>query len=266
MDRRFNCTACGKCCFGWLPLTLNDALSHATRFPLALVWTPVPHGTRAFALTERLGTTIRLRNRKQIAVLIAPTAYIPPSFPCPELTVEGLCGIHANKPLRCRTMPFYPYREEQDQVDLLVPRKGWACDTSVTAPVVYHNKAIVERADFDHERRELLEYAPTMRAYADYILKYMPWIIDSLGAVAQNPGGNMITSLSSFLTAIRQIDAAGLAAHQLPVLKEYAAKTSGTPELVEYQRNYTGWAKEMEYLAKPRNKPDSTQTPDSPRQ
>lgn len=264
MDRRFNCTACGKCCFGWLPLTLNDALSHAARFPLALVWTPVPQGTRAFALSARLGTTIRLRNRKQIAALITPTAYIPPSFPCPELTADGLCGIHANKPLRCRTMPFYPYREEQDQADLLVPRKAWACDTSVAAPVVYHNKAIVERADFDRERRELLEQAATMRAYADYVLKYMPWIIDSLGAIAQQPGGNVITSLSSFLTAIRQFDAVALAAQQLPVLKGYVARTSGVPELLEYQRNYTGWAREMEYLASPGNQHNSAQTPDSP--
>ncbi|MDO8890929.1 MAG: YkgJ family cysteine cluster protein [Sulfurimicrobium sp.] len=249
MDRHFNCTACGKCCFGWLPLTLNDALSHAGRFPLALVWTPVPHGTRAFALSARLGATIRLRNRRQIAVLVTPTAYLPPSFPCPELSAEGLCGIHADKPLRCRTMPFYPYREEQDQADLLLPRKGWACDTSAAAPVVYHNRIILERSDFDRERLELHDQAPTMRTYADYVLKYMPWIVDSLEAIALKPGGNVITSLSSFLTAIRQIDAADVAARQLPVLKAYAARTANAPELAEYQRNYSGWAKEMEYLA-----------------
>ena len=250
MDRHFNCTACGKCCFGWLPLTLNDALIHAMRFPLAFIWTPVPHGARAFPLSTKLGTTIKLRNRKQIAVVITPTAYLPPSFPCPELTAEGLCGIHANKPLRCRSMPFYPYREEQDQADLLIPRKDWACDISENAPVVYHNKVIVERTDFDRERQALVEQASIMRTYADYVLKYMPWIVDSLGDAIQTRGGNVMTSLSSFLTAIRQIDAASLAEHQLPVLEEYANKTSGTPTLLEYHRNYTGWIKEMEYLSK----------------
>lgn len=266
MDRRFSCVACGKCCFGWLPLTLNDAMSHAARFPLALLWTPVPHGTKAFNLSARIGITIRLRNRKQIAVTITPTAYLPPSFPCPELTTEGLCGIHANKPLRCRTMPFYPYREEQDQADLLTPRKEWRCDTSAAAPVVYHNKGIVERTDFDRERGELLEQAATMGAYADYVLKYMPWIIDSLGAIAQKPGGHLITSLSSFFTAIRQFDAVALAAQQLPVLKEYAARTSGIPELLEYQRNYAGWAREMEYLASARGELNPAQIPNSPPQ
>ncbi|CAK0741222.1 Zinc/iron-chelating domain-containing protein [Gammaproteobacteria bacterium] len=250
MDRRFNCTACGKCCFGWLPLTLNDALRHAVRFPLALVWTLAPQGTRAFALGTQLGATIKLRNRKQVAVLIAPTSYIPPSFPCPELTDIGLCGIQENKPLRCKTMPFYPYREEQDQAELLIPRKGWTCDTSAAAPVVYHNKSIVAPADFYHERQELLDQASIIRSYADYVLKYMPWIIDNIGAVAQRPGGNIITSLSSFLTAIRKWDVTDLATQQLPILNKYATQTAHLSELAEYHNNYTGWAKEMEYLAK----------------
>jgi len=212
----------------------------------------VPHGTRAFALTARLGTTIRLGNRKQIAALITPTAYLPPSFPCPELTAAGRCGIQANKPLRCQTMPFYPYREERDQADLLHPRNGWACDTSAAAPLVYRNRTIVERGDFDRERGDLLAQVPTLRAYADYVLKYMPWIVDSLAAVAREPGSNVVTSLSSFLTAIKDYDVASLAAQQLPLLNTYAARTASAPELAEYRRNYAGWAREMEYLATPR--------------
>jgi len=251
MDRHFNCTACGKCCFGRLPLTLNDALAHAVRFPLALVWTPVPQSARAFALGSRFGVTITLHNRKKISAFIVPTSYLPPSYPCSELTSTGLCGIQENKPLRCKTMPFYPYREEQDQADLLIPRKGWACDISETAPVVYHNKRIIEPADFNNERRELLDQVSIIRIYADYVLKYMPWVIDGLAAVVQKPGGNVITSLSSFLTAIRQFDTATLAAQQLSVFREYAAKTLNVPDLIEYHCNYAGWAKEMEYLAKP---------------
>ncbi len=248
-ERHFHCTACGRCCFGWLPLTLADALRHAGSFPLALVWTPVPHGTKAFAVSERLGFTLRLPNRKQIAVTIAPTAYIPPSFPCPELSAEGRCRIHEHKPLRCRTMPFFPYREECDQAEQLVPRKGWACDISADAPLVYRNRSLIDRSDFDHERQALLEQATTMRVYADYVIKYMPWTVESLAAVVQKTGGNVITSLSSLVTAIRSLDAKGVASRQLGVLQDYAAKTAEIPELVEYHRNYVGWAKEMEYLA-----------------
>lgn len=249
MERRFNCTACGKCCFGWLPLTLNDALLHASRFPLALVWTPVPQGTKSFSLATRLGITLKPDKRTRIAALIVPTAYIPASFPCPALTSEGLCGIHDNKPQRCQTMPFYPYREESDQTDMLIPRKGWACDTSSAAPVVYRHKLIVDRANFDRERKELIQQASVMQQYAEYMLKYSPWIVENLAALAAKPDGHVITSLSSFLTAIKQLDATHIAAQQLPLLNDFAEKTATVPELSEYHRHYAGWAKEMGYLA-----------------
>ena len=40
MERRFACTACGKCCFGLLPLTIGDALAHADKFPLVVICHP----------------------------------------------------------------------------------------------------------------------------------------------------------------------------------------------------------------------------------
>lgn len=251
MEQRFACTACGACCHGWLPLTLEDALAHAGRFPLAMVWTPLRQGAKAFAQMARLGTTVRLRDRKTLAVAIAPTAYIPPSFPCPELLADGRCNIHTNKPARCRTMPFYPYREESDQADMLIPRTGWTCDISAAAPVVYRDRRIVERADFDHEHGQLLHQAPVLRGYAEYALKYMPWILDSLGKAAARPAaGSVVTSLSSFLTAARRPDAPALAARQEPVLAAFAARTAETPELAEYHRNYVAWGKEMAALVR----------------
>ncbi|HEY0835290.1 MAG TPA: YkgJ family cysteine cluster protein [Azospirillum sp.] len=251
MEPRFSCTACGKCCHGLLPLTLDDAIAHAHRFPLAMVWTTVRAGARSFDLASRLGTTVRLPTRKTVAVQIAPTAFLPPTFPCPALTADALCGIHAEKPSRCRTMPFYPYREERDQADLLVPRKGWRCDTSAAAPVVYRNHAIAERADFDRERAALVEQAPVMRAYADYAQKYMPWIADRLAAAAAKPaGGILVTSLSSFLTATRRPDAAALAAAQAPLFHDLAERTRDDPALAEFHHNYSAWAKEMDSLVR----------------
>lgn len=247
MEQHFACTACGKCCYGWLPLTLQDALAHAGRFPLALIWKTVPQGTRTFPLATRLGVT--LKSRKRLAVLIMPTAYIPPSLPCPELMETGGCAIHDNKPQRCRTMPFYPYREESDQAELLKPRKGWLCDTTPAAPLVYRKRLILAREDFDLEREALLEQAEIMRQYADYMFKYSPWITDQLAGLANNPNGQVVTSLSSFLTAIKSLDAQCIAAQQLPVLIDFSEKTSAQPELLDYHRNYAGWAKEMAYLA-----------------
>ncbi len=251
MERHFQCTACGKCCSGSLPLTLTDAYAHAGRFPLAMVWTPLRQQSKAFDLVGRLGVTLKLGGRKQVAVLIAPTGYLPNTFSCPALKPDGLCAIHVEKPLRCRTMPFYPYREEQDQADLLAPRKGWECDISAAAPVVYRQGKIALREDFDRERRELLQQAPLLRTYAEYMLKYTPSLAERLAeAATKGAGGNVVTSLSSFLTATRQLDVPGLAARQLGVLNDFAAKTAGQSDLAEFHRNYAGWAREMEYLAK----------------
>ncbi len=247
MEYRFSCTACGKCCFGWLPLTVNEAILHAGRFPLALVWSTIPQGAKNFTLATQLGITPK--SRKRFAVLIMPTAYIPPSLPCPELTDENLCGIHQTKPVRCKTMPFFPYRVESDQANMLKPRTGWLCDTSHAAPVVYQNKVIVERGNFDLERRELREQVAVMQQYADYMFKYSPWIIDNLTAISSKPDGNIVTSLSSFLTAIKHLDGTAMAAKQLPVLEKFAQMTASNPALADYHRNYAGWAKEMSYLA-----------------
>ncbi len=251
MEKRFRCTACGKCCYGWIPLTLADAVTHAGRFPLAMVWSVVPQTARAFGLTAKLGLEVKLGKRGRMAVSIVPTAYIPPSFSCPELAADGRCAIHETKPIRCRTMPFYAYRDEQDQADGLSPRKGWACDTSADAPVVYRDRRIVEHADFDAERAELVAQAPAIRAYGEYALKYMPWISNTLEAMARKPGGNFVAGISAFLTATRSPDASDIAARQLPLLRDFAARTEGAAELAEYHRNYAGWAKEMEYLAAP---------------
>lgn len=256
MEIRFNCTSCGKCCYGNVPLTLSDALAHAGRFPLALVWTPVPHGAKAYSLATRLGLTLKLGKRTRMAVIIGPSAYIPASFPCPELTEDGLCGIHANKPLRCRTMPFYPYLEESDQGTLRVRREGWECDTSATAPLIYRDGKIADPTDFEQERKALLEQVSVMREYGAFMLKYSPWIVDDLKAVAGRPDGQILTSLSSFFTAIKALDAGDIAARQLPVLKAFAEATDAAPQLGAHHRNYVGWAKEMEYFVKR----DSTRT------
>ena len=250
MARHFQCTACGKCCYGQLPLTIKDAFANAERFPLGFVWTPLRQGSKDYATVASLGATIKLADRKELAVLIVPTAYIPPELPCPALLENNLCGIHANKPSRCKTMPFYPYRDEQYQAELLTPRKSWECDISETAPIVFQDKKVVFRNDFDAERRDLKEQVPLLRRYAEFTLKYSPMIVDSLAKAAiSQKAGQVVTSLSSFLTATKYGDAKQLAQQQLPVLAAFAEKTAGHKPHVDFHKKYTEWAKEMAYLA-----------------
>lgn len=196
-----------------------------------------------------LGTTIKLADRKELAVLIVPTVYLPSSFPCPALLDDNQCSIHSNKPTRCKTMPFYPYREERYQAELLTPRPGWACDTSTAAPLVFQDKKIVYRDDFDQERQDLLEQVPLLRRYAEYMLKYSPSLVSHLlHASSKVKAGHVVTSLSSFLTATKNADARHIAQLQFPILNDYAAKTAGDPQLTDFYKNYLNWSKEMRWL------------------
>ena len=249
MARHFRCTACGKCCVGWLPLTLKDALANIGRFPLAVVWTPIRQGTKDFGMTEQLGFSFRTAERKNGALRIIPTAYIPPKMACPALTPDNLCAIHAEKPLRCRTMPFFPYRDEENQTDLLIPRPGWECDTSLTAPSVYKDKSIIDRSDFDMERVELQSQVPILRSYAQRLLDMTPSLAGSLTkALSKQGGGHVAVSFASLLRQLQGVDRAALATAQLKRLGQSIDEMKNQSKWSDYKKNYEDWAWEMERL------------------
>ncbi len=250
MAYRFQCTACGKCCYGQVPLTIDEAFRHVDRFPLAMVWTPIREASKDFAMVSQLGAVFTLPNRKKLATLIVPTAYLPATLPCPALRDDNLCDIHQNKPLRCRTMPFYPYRDEQYQAELLSFPTNWECDTSEAAPVVFDKQRIIQSEDFQAERQALAAQHPLIQRYADYMLKYNAKIIASLAQATQKAkAGQVVTSLSSFLTAIRVPNSQDIAEQQLTVLHHYLEKTAHHKELAEFHQYYQLSAKEMGYLA-----------------
>ncbi len=254
MKKHFSCTACGKCCYGLLPLTWKDALSHMNRFPICFVWTPVQQGSKDFNMAIKLGASIKIGNNKMLASLIMPTSFIPSNFPCPALGEDNLCSIHHHKPSRCKTMPFYPYREERFQAELLKPRQGWDCDVSESAPLVFAENKIIKREDFDQEKEELINQISVLRQYSDYMMRSVPAHLNNLiFASMKKDGGQVVTSLSSFLTATRNVDARKIAQLQLPILTAYAEKTAHNPALIDFHKHYVSWAKEMSYLARQEN-------------
>jgi Fe-S-cluster containining protein len=215
-----------------------------------MVWTAVPQGARSFSLTSRLGTIVHLARRRQVAVQVGPMAYLPPSFPCPELTDAGLCGIHADKPIRCRTMPFYPYREEDDQDEFLVPRAGWACDVSKDAPAVYRDKRIVVREDFDEERRQLLAQAPVLKAYADRVVAAAPNLVRELEMLSQRPmGGRLALSFTGILPRLPEVDVPEFVRVQLPVLRKYAELTAADTTMGDFHQHYRNAIRALEAAA-----------------
>jgi Fe-S-cluster containining protein len=247
MERHFHCTACGKCCNGWLPLSLDDALAHAGRFPLAMVLTTLRQGARAYDVTAHHGTVMALGKRKHIAVQISPTSYLPSSLSCPALMQDGRCAIHTDKPARCRTMPFSPYREERDQASLLVPKNGWLCDTSRDAPVVYRDKAIVERGDFDIEQQQLVDQSVILREYADGLISSAPNVAAGLESASRKSGGGyVVLNFTTLLPRLTHIDKADFARQQLPVLADFANQTQDNLQLADYHQYYRDNAKGLE--------------------
>jgi hypothetical protein len=116
--------------------------------------------------------------------------------------------------------------------------------------VVFRNNEIVFREDFDREKLDLQEQVPILRRYADYMLKYSPLLVSSLVTASSKPiAQQVVTSLSSFLTATRNTETKRIAQLQLPILSEYAAKTAENEKLREFHKNYSNWHKEMTYLS-----------------
>lgn len=96
----------------------------------------------------------------------------------------------------------------------------------------------------------MLEQVPIIRCYADYMLKYSPLLVGSLiNASSKSKAGNVITSLSPFLTATKNENAKHIAQQQLPILNDYVEKTAGDASLAEFHKNYLIWSKEMAYLS-----------------
>jgi hypothetical protein len=144
-------------------------------------------------------------------------------------------------------MPFYPYREERYQAELLKPREGWRCDTSPSAPKVFENGKILDRQSFDVEGTELVDQIPSIRRYAAYMFDYVPNFKENLEVSASGKNHYLVTGLSSFFTAIQHPDAKIWATSQQPILEDLASKTSADQTLSEFHKRYAAWAKEMAY-------------------
>lgn len=243
MVRHFACTACGKCCHGVLPLTITEAVEHAGRFPLAVMFVPVRAKAKSYGPAQKLGVMLD----KKTALRVTPVAYLPKDAACPALAADGLCQIHASKPVRCRAMPFFAWRDEADQADLLVPRPGWTCDVSANAPAVYEDGKILDRDAFVAERQALQEQAPVLKSYAERLLPMAPGLSQTLTALAAKPrGGEVFLGFSTLLRRLPDMDKAAVAQAQMTVLSHWAGQGDAA-----YQRNVEGFRAEMARLAGP---------------
>lgn len=246
-EKRFHCTACGRCCFGSLPINVAEALRLADSFPLAMSITPIKPSARGHRIVARIGASVVMPKKKVISLLVTPMSFVPSSLPCPQLSDDGLCRIHDVKPLRCKAMPFYPYKDEDSQADMLVPRAGWLCDTGEDAPTVYRDQRILDRTDFDREREVLIEQAPSLQRYVDLLLQHNPQLQAQITQASLAPvAGRVAVGFFSFLRYDRSMDLIDYARRQYPVLESWAEKTAGDPKFREFQTFYRQAMRDLE--------------------
>lgn len=250
MKRHFECTACGKCCHGWLPLSIKDALAHADIFPLFLFWMPVRPGGKSYDLTRELGIELKLKKRKRAAVRVFPVSNVPTYMACPALKDDGLlCGIHETKPQRCRTMPLSGARAENDQLDLLIPKPNWECDVSDQAPLIYDDNKIIMRQDFQDERHVLIEDSKILQSFATLMIDGSPRLRMDLEKIVSRPkGGHLILNFSTLVPRLSTVDIFDLAKKQLPVMRAFADLTAESVEHADEHKRYLACAKEWESI------------------
>lgn len=237
-EKRFLCTACGRCCNGILPVTIAEGLKWAHLFPMAVSILPVRPGTRGVAVLDRVGVAVELPGKKKLLLQVMPVSFVPPNVSCPALD-GNLCSIHAEKPLRCRAMPFYPFKDEEHQLELLIPRSGWLCETGEEAPVVYKDRKIVERHDYAAERAALFAQAPLMNEFVKHLFKTSPLQANRIIRASQSTMPQRV--IVSFASLLRRADPAAFgefAKAQISVLEAWAERTKDDQSLVEFQGYY----------------------------
>jgi Fe-S-cluster containining protein len=238
-QQSFACTACGRCCSGSLPINVAESLKRADMFPLAMSLMPIQPSIRGHSIIKTIGATVVLSKRQTVSLIVTPTSFIPNTLPCPQLTDNGLCMIHDDKPLRCRTMPFYPYKDEDSQADMLVPRAGWLCETGEMAPTVYRDRQIVDRTDFDSEQKVLVDQAPALQRFVDLLLQHNPPLRAQIAQASQaRIPRRVVVGFLSYVRYDRRLDLIDYARRQYPVLEIWVGKTRGDPKFREFHAFY----------------------------
>ena len=136
-------------------------------------------------------------------------------------------------------------RGEDDQMDLLTPKAGWACDTSESAPVLYRDKTIIEREEFAMERAQVLSDAKVLKPFAELMLDSQPSLRMELTKTAERPmGGTLIVSFSPLVKRLGHVNIFELAAKQVPVMEDFVRQTHDDDQAKAEHQRYLDSAQE----------------------
>jgi len=200
-ERRFACTACGRCCDKGPEMELGEATALAGTFLTSLLFKvhSLPLDDRSDrarqwwllqgsripvrpALEEQrrhlgLFASRRQADRRrdrQIFLTISATVDDGGRASCPALH-DDRCGIYDSRPLTCRTVPLHYSRPPSTlarYLDRFAGTEGYRCDTGADAPLILAGNRIADDG-IRAQRDEAVRLARADRAWKDRLLALM---------------------------------------------------------------------------------------------
>jgi Fe-S-cluster containining protein len=231
MSFSFACTQCGKCCKSGGPaLSIDEIFKYQDVFVSGLYWaaqhvsddetTTFDDGSRVSSadlsnhLASLCGTFLK-RGRGKTYPLVYPavTGYdLAPGNPCSALNDDNTCRLHADKPERCRSVPFDPVLPEALQWFVLRDFK-FDCMKEIKENtgenLIFSGGKITDAAykdDYGKRLSTMERDTPTMAVVAHLIKKQpgalAPSFDEFLGVTDR--GGFVETSMLPLLAALLQ--------------------------------------------------------------
>jgi len=200
-ERRFACTACGRCCDKGPEMELSEATALADRFITSLLFKV--HGLplddrsdRAGPWWHAQGSRIPVRpaleeqrrhlglfasrrradrrHDRQIFLTISATVDDDGRTSCPALR-DDRCGIYEIRPVTCRTVPLHYSRPPSTlagYLDRFTGTPGYRCDTGADAPVILAGNHVVDDG-IRAQREAAMRVAQADRAWKEHLLARM---------------------------------------------------------------------------------------------
>ncbi len=155
-DFHFACVrGCGKCCNSPPELSLFDGFRFFRDFPLSFKVTLIPFHDNPQALRwlELGGVRVRVGYVDFVAYASFVPLYRISAHCCPKLAANGDCSIYDRRPDMCKSVPLRVsapscmFRQSMDSiVKEGIEKRGYLCDISPDAPVLFHGNDLVEES------------------------------------------------------------------------------------------------------------------------
>lgn len=219
----FKCNGCGKCCNGYVSLTIDDCFRLQDEFIISLMWRIQPVGVRKvlnytmnddeidseYNELKKSFATLTNKQGREFFVQIFPVTSDYSKNVCSKLSSDGKCTIYEKRPHICKNIPFQPIspiflqgeilKEFSQEFDCVVLNK------EKEYPLLFKNNIIMDDAfkdNFDHNKDVIFSDSLLLSNLMTLVNENHP-IVPSMHSLLESEGGWLETGLVPFALALR---------------------------------------------------------------